>query len=410
MYGADGRLIYAPHGETCASREGGASAGPAGLAPAVAQGCASGDCQNGTGTYVWSDGTRYVGSFRDGIQHGQGTIATVSGASYVGEWEHGNRTGMGTAIYPDGRVEAGRWADNRFLGDSAAVKAQVARIDWPDLSLPAKSVGGGTHDAALIVGIENYAHVSSIPGAEQNAIDWYRYLVKTRGIPTERVTLLLDQDATFEEMRIAAEEAARLVGRRGQLWFIFIGHGAPSPAGDDGLLIGFDAQQKVRSLTSRSLKRSDLINVLEESRAKRIYVMLDACFSGQAPDGEPLVAGLQPLVVTSSAPTTDERTTLMTAAASDQFAGPLPGLTRPAFSYLVLGGLRGWADVDQDGQISAGELHGYAAGGMRSLIRGRRQTPTLVGDENAELARSAKENGPDVSDILIRVRSQARTR
>ncbi len=404
MYGTDGRLIYAPRGETCASREGEPLGGPASLESAVAQGCASGDCQNGKGTYVWSDGTRYVGSFKNGLQHGQGSVATIGGASYVGAWDQGKRTGMGTAIYPDGRVEAGRWANDQFLGNSAASTTHMARIEWPNLSIPANRIGGGGRDAALIVGIENYAHVASIPGAEQNAIDWYRYLVKTRGIPTERVSLLLDEDATREEIRIAAEEAARLVGRRGQLWFIFIGHGAPSPAGDDGLLIGFDAQQKARSLRARSLKRSDLIDVLEESRAKQIYVMLDACFSGQAPGGEPLVAGLQPLVVTSSAPTTDKRTTLMTAAASDQFAGPLPGWARPAFSYLVLGGLRGWADDDQDGRISAGELHGYAARTMRSLIRGRKQTPTLVGEGYAELARSAKENGPDVFDMLGRVR------
>ena len=75
MYGADGRLIYAPRGETCVSREGGAIAGPASLAPAVAQGCASGNCQNGKGTYVWSDGTRYVGGFKGGLQHGQGSVS-----------------------------------------------------------------------------------------------------------------------------------------------------------------------------------------------------------------------------------------------------------------------------------------------------------------------------------------------
>ena len=41
MYGPDGRLIYAPRGETCSSREGGFVPGPTGVQPAVAQGCAS---------------------------------------------------------------------------------------------------------------------------------------------------------------------------------------------------------------------------------------------------------------------------------------------------------------------------------------------------------------------------------
>ena len=33
------------------------------------------------------------------------------------------------------------------------------------------------------------------------------------------------------------------------LWFVFIGHGAPARDGQDGLLVGFDAQQKARSLS-----------------------------------------------------------------------------------------------------------------------------------------------------------------
>ena len=43
-------------------------------------------------------------------------------------------------------------------------------------------------------------------------------------------------------------------------------------------------------------------------------------------------------------------------SASDSFAGPLPGGGRPAFSYLMLGALRGWADEDGDREI--GDLAG----------------------------------------------------
>lgn len=400
MYGKEGELIYAPEGASCDPVKGSPSPAPAAVDPALTQGCAAGDCKNGHGTYVWSDGSRYVGGFRDGLQHGQGSLAFRNGASYVGGWERGKRTGTGTAIFPDGRVKAGRWKDNRYLGVDESDGGLVA-IEWPDLSRPAAPVGGGEHDYAVVVGIQDYAHVAKIPGAQRNAVDWYRYLVKTIGVPSDRVALLLDEDATREEIQLAVEDASRRIGRKGRLWFVFIGHGAPSTGGDDGLLVGFDAQQKARSLAARSLRRSDLIEALEESRADQIHVVLDACFSGRSGSGEQLVAGLQPLVVTSSAPTTDDRITLMTAAASDQYAGPLPGANRPAFSYLVLGGLRGWADGDGDGRVDAGELHDYAERTMRSTIRGRRQTPTFVGEEALRLGRSAREAGPDVAEIVV---------
>ncbi len=412
MYGADGELIYAPRGTECAAVKERVVPGAESATREVAEtGCLSGNCKNGEGTYVWSDGSRYVGGFKKGLQHGEGTLAFANGASYVGDWDLGRRTGIGTAIYPDGRVKTGRWKDNRFEGDArdSAVSPDIA-LEWPDLSRPAAAVGGGEGDYAVIVGIGEYAHVAPIPGATRNAVNWYRYLVKTVGVPSDRVSLLLDQDATLEEIEFAVEEAANRVGPNSRLWFVFIGHGAPAASGGDGLLIGFDAQQKARSLAARSLRRSDLLASLESGRAEAIHVVLDACFSGRTPSGEQLVAGLQPLVVTSALPTSDARTTLLTAAASDEYAGPLPGASRPAFSYLVLGGLRGWADLDGDGRVSAGEVHRYTKSTLRSTVRGRRQTPSLVGEAQTRLVISPREDGPDVADLLLERHAPASAR
>ena len=91
----------------------------------------------------------------------------------------------------------------------------------------------------------------------------------------------------------------------------------------------------------------------------------------------------------------------MTAARSDQYAGPLPGAARPAFSYLMLGGLRGWADLDGDGGVAASELHEYVSDAMRALIRGRSQNPTLTGGDDILLVTSARESGPDIADLVV---------
>jgi hypothetical protein len=39
-------------------------------------------------------------------------------------------------------------------------------------------------------------------------------MVKTHGIPSDRVTLLLNEDATREEVRLATEEAAQRVKKK----------------------------------------------------------------------------------------------------------------------------------------------------------------------------------------------------
>jgi hypothetical protein len=417
LYGTNGELLHSPDGKPCTpGQKTGAPAAPAKIdsdaprRPTVSWGkdaCVAGNCGTGFGTYHWADGSRYTGEFRNGKPHGEGTLIYSGGGSYVGEWRNGNRDGYGTAAYASGSTQTGLWEKGRFLGQTAPASKPRARararraIRWPDLSHAARRTGGGERDAAVIVGLEHYAHVPEIPRASDNAAAWFQYFVRTREVPVENVTLLLDEDGTREEILFASERAAERVGRRGTLWFVFIGHGAPAKDGSDGLLVGFDAQQKARSLEARSLMRSELLRVLERSKASHIEVLLDACFSGRVGSGDPLLAGLQPLVVTSEGATRDPRTALFTAARGNEYAGPLPGTGRPAFSYLALGGLRGWADGDEDGRVTNAELHAYVSRTMQALLHDRHQHPTLEGPGDRAIARSAREKGPDLADLVL---------
>ena len=126
-------------------------------------------------------------------------------------------------------------------------------------------------------------------------------------------------------------------------------------------------------------------------------MILDACFSGQTSSG-PLVPGLQPLVPVAA--TSPRRAVLLTAASQGQYAGPLPGLDRPAFSYLVLGALRGWADADRDRSVSAGEAYDYTTKVLASFVRDRVQRPTLAGAANSVVSRVGVERGPDLDALL----------
>lgn len=257
-------------------------------------------------------------------------------------------------------------------------------------------MGGGENDAAVVVGVEKYFAVPGVPGAEANAKAWYDYFTKTRGLDPGRVRLRLGNDATREEMLEAARKYAGKAGPDGTLWFVFIGHGAPSSDGKDGLLVGVDAQQKAESLQTRSLKRGELLKALGESRAGKIVVVLDACFSGRSSDGTSIAPGLQPLVTVAAAGAVDPRMAVLTAAKGDQFAGALPGTNRPAFSYLVLGGLRGWAGR---AKVTAKDLWRYASDALDATLSGRNQTPDLLGKGSLVVGGSAGEKGPDLAAL-----------
>jgi len=52
-------------------------------------GCTEGDCNNGYGTWTYTDKTTYVGEWRDGFMNGQGIFTLADGTVKKGIWKDG---------------------------------------------------------------------------------------------------------------------------------------------------------------------------------------------------------------------------------------------------------------------------------------------------------------------------------
>ena len=270
--------------------------------------------------------------------------------------------------------------------------APALAAEWPELSSPPMAQGGGEDDAALVVGVEVYSSVPHVPGAARNAGAWYAYLTRTLKLAPERVTLLLDADATEQAVRSGVRDAAAQAKPGGTLWVVFIGHGASGDDGKDGWLLGADALPAAENVTPRGLRQHELFELLSKGRQGRTVAVLDACFAGGEPALPPNPGGARGRPA---------KTVVMTAGAGDQLGGPLPGVKRPAFSYLVLGALRGWADANRDGNVTAQEVVDYARLALQTTAKERRQTPSLAGDANEMvLGTGANERGPELSALV----------
>jgi hypothetical protein len=67
-------------------------------------GC-TGDCTNGYGVWVYSDGARYEGNFKNGKKNGQGTLTSASGKKQSGKWKDGvYQTSTNTTTKPQTSV------------------------------------------------------------------------------------------------------------------------------------------------------------------------------------------------------------------------------------------------------------------------------------------------------------------
>jgi hypothetical protein len=284
-----------------------------------------------------------------------------------------------------------------FVSVTAAllVPATVSAA-WPDISKPATVAKTGANDVAVIVAVDDYMLLPDVEGAVRNANDWEVFLRQSVGVPV--VHVLANQNVTRESMLKFARIAANDVGKDGRIWWVFIGHGAPSIDGKDGLLVGMDAQQTAESLQARSVRQTELLSTLESERHD-VVAVFDACFSGRSADGDALAKGVQPVIAVDAIPRLGASSVVLSAAKPTEVAGRLPGARRPAFSYLVLGAMRGWAD-DGDGTVTANEVLYFTRRELRG-VKGRTQTPQLEGNSNKELSKDASESRPDVDPDAV---------
>ena len=48
---------------------------------------------DGEGTFTWTDGKKYIGSYSDGKKHGKGKLILPDGQEYFGHWVDGKVDG-----------------------------------------------------------------------------------------------------------------------------------------------------------------------------------------------------------------------------------------------------------------------------------------------------------------------------
>lgn len=267
-------------------------------------------------------------------------------------------------------------------------------------------------DIAVIVDIEAYENLPDVPGAGLNGDDWVYYFEDVLGLPPTSVRRLRNGRATPEEVLAKLRQAATGLSPHGQIWFVFIGHGtflfmpaeeaANGEEGQKSLLVMGDAETTENGMAQSSVEVDEVLQAVGDSAYRLI---LDACFTGRVP-------GIQGPIWTTRAALTDKRNgVILTATAGDETAAQLPHAARPSFSYLVLGGLRGWADgavstddrcADdergaRDGRVTPCELTAYTRGMLAKTQHGHTQTPTLAGDfaPDLALAQGGFELGPD---------------
>ncbi|MFH1463781.1 MAG: hypothetical protein ABIO70_05270 [Pseudomonadota bacterium] len=271
---------------------------------------------------------------------------------------------------------------------------------WPELpALPATEMGAD--DAALVVGVGRYDHYPDLRGAVVSARQWVDWLAGTQGVPAERLTLLVDEQATCARVREAAFEVARSVPEGGTVWVVFIGRGALRMDAGGALLLGANADPGATEARGLGLGLSGLLDALGQGSQKRALLVLDTAFV----PGESFQAGggaLPPVLEPGESFQSRGNATALLASNTVRPLPSLPELRQPPFGYLVLGALRGWADADHNDHVTVPEVMDYVRSVLGVLDPGAAALPAAWGPTEGFAISQAKEFPPDLAELLGR--------
>ena len=237
---------------------------------------------------------------------------------------------------------------------------------------------------ALIIGVSSYENTNAKAlYADNDALLFKDYASDKLGVPDNKIKVLVNDGADEKDILLAVKEWLRRSAKpdKSDIYVFFAGHGLASQDGKDMYLLPHDGSPRL--LKKTAILRDELFSDIEESNPKSVTVFLDTCYSGEARDHEMLISG-RPIIIKAKKQSIPNAFTLFSAASNEQISRPLEEAKHGMFSYFLMKGMEGDADVNADNKITAQELHNYVRENVTQQSSGS-QTPELHGDKKRVL-------------------------
>ncbi|MEM9888531.1 MAG: caspase family protein [Bacteroidota bacterium] len=343
-------------------------------------GCVSGNCNSGSGVYVFPDGKgKYSGHFLYSFPHGEGKVEYSNGDRYEGQLVRGKLSGRGTYYYRDGRVAEGYWEDGSFVGrNNGNRNTQITRRDNQNLSYSNNRSTSNSLNApkvwAVIVGIANYNHMPILRYTDDDAYRMYAFFKSPEGgaLSDERIRVLIDEEATKNNIKDAMKETFRKAGSNDLVILYFSGHGLRGSF----LPIDYDGY-------NNKIYHEEINAILRASPAKYKLCIADACHSGSLFERDGSVENVLSSYydkLAKAAPST----ALIMSSKSEETSLESNSLRQGVFSHFLIRGMKGEADQNRDRVVAIQELYNYVSSNVRNYT-GMRQSPIIKGSYDIQM-------------------------
>jgi len=265
----------------------------------------------------------------------------------------------------------------------ASVISQISDPSDVDVDVP-KGRMPQQNGVALVIGIEKYQHISDALYADRDAIAFRQYLIDLFGFKKENIVLLTNEEATLANIKKGLRQLSDWSEPTSDVIVYYAGHGLPTPDGKQQFLIPYDGDQNYLDDTGYAL--SAFYKRLSQLKPKSVTMFMDACFSGADREDNSIVDA-RPIFQVIEGPGAYKNLEVFASSTGSQLSASFPDKRHGMFTYYLLKGLRGEADLDKDGAIKLTEMEKFVQENVsrKAKRKGKDQTPTLMGQKKERI-------------------------
>jgi len=217
---------------------------------------------------------------------------------------------------------------------------------------------------ALVIAISDYANanVPKVEFAKRDAQFIREYLIKTLGYDAENI-LPKNEDEVMSagNMKTLIRQILPSYLKKdgsSEVFIYYSGHGAPSTQTNEPFFVPYDCNPNFVN-KDNAYNMNEFYADIAALNAKKKFVVIDACFSGQSGSGQTLVKNASPaLLKVKNVLLADENAVLFQSSSAEQVSNWYPEKKHGMFTYFFLKGL-GVLASKNNGTVTASELEQF---------------------------------------------------
>jgi hypothetical protein len=252
---------------------------------------------------------------------------------------------------------------------------------------------------AVIVGISEYKdqRIKQLKYASADARSFFDWLVSDKGgnYSEDRITLLLDEDATRVNIETALRSWLKNPIEEDMITIYFAGHGAPESPYEtkNYYLLTYDTN--LDNIEATAFPMWHVEDALSRHiKAKKVVIVADVCHAGGISDGfykstrsiAVNANNINSTIQNLSSTRIGSDICILNASSRDQLSqeGEQWGGGHGVFTYYLLEGLKGQADQNFNKKVTLGEISNFVSERVRRATRNA-QTPVVGGTYDPQL-------------------------